>query len=90
VNDATGRGELRGFAGTPTVTTARDGAHEVHEAWASSGQADLVEGCGSPAHRVAAEAVSDACPELAAEAVDAGRGAGLAAGTPPHGRGNLR
>lgn len=80
MNRTTARGDLHGFVKTLTAMTAQDDAHEVYEAWAPSYEADLVEGYGYTAHRIAAEAMAAACPDRAAEVLDVGCGTGLVAG----------
>ena len=80
MNSTTGRGDLHGFVKTLTAMTTEDDAHEVYEAWASSYEADLLEGYGYTAHRIAAEAMSAACPDRAVEILDIGCGTGLVAG----------
>ena len=59
--------------------TAEDDAHEVYEAWAATYEADLVEGYGYTAHRIAADAMAAACPDRTAEILDIGCGTGLVA-----------
>lgn len=73
------RGALHGFVATLTSMTAGDDAHEVYEAWAPTYEADLVDGYGYTAHRIAAEGMAGACPERAAEILDVGCGTGLVA-----------
>ena len=79
MNDTSPPGALDGFVKTLTAMRAGDDAHEVYEAWAPSYEADLVDGYGYTAHRIAAEAMAAACPNRAAEILDVGCGTGLVA-----------
>ena len=79
MNDAASRESLGGFVKTLTAMTAEDDAHEVYEAWAPSYEADLVEGYGYTAHRIAAGAMAAACPDRTAAILDIGCGTGLVA-----------
>lgn len=79
MNDGAGRGALHGYVAKLTAMTAQDDAHEVYEAWAPTYEADLVEGYGYSAHRIAAEAMGAACPDRGAKILDIGCGTGLVA-----------
>ena len=79
MNDDTGRRGLHGFVAKLTAMKAGDDAHEVYEEWAPAYEADLVEGYGYTAHRIAAEAMASACPDRAAAILDIGCGTGLVA-----------
>ena len=79
MNDDGGGGTLHGFVAKLTAMRAGDDAHEVYEEWAPTYEADLVEGFGYTAHRIAAEALVSACPDRGAEILDVGCGTGLVA-----------
>ena len=74
-----GRGGLHGFVAKLTAMTAEDDAHEVYEEWAPTYESDLVGDFGYTAHRIAAEAMSAACPDRGAAILDIGCGTGLVA-----------
>ena len=70
-------GALHGFLAKLATMTAEDDAHEVYEEWAPTYEADLVDGYGYTAPRIAVEAMVATCPDRSAAILDIGCGTGL-------------
>ena len=70
---------LDGFVAELTAMTAADSSVETYQSWASTYEADMLEGYGYSAHRIAVDALAQACPDRTSTIIDLGCGTGLVA-----------